>query len=68
MGKEINSAALEALLSYRAPYKKSELKAEEAGIFNNTVHVGEPIILTQYLDDDDDDDDDDDWEEDNTPF
>ena len=64
MSKENNAAALEALLAYRAPYEKPTLKAEEAGIFNNTVHVGEPITLAQQSDSDSDDEDDEEEEDD----
>ena len=73
MSTEKNAAALEALLAYRAPYEKPALKAEEAGIFNNTPHVGEPITLARQSDSDSDDEDneeedDDDWLDEDTPF
>lgn len=72
MSIEKNDAALEALLAYRAPYKKPALKAEEAGIFNNTSHVGEPVTLAQQpdsnSDDEDDEEDDDGWLDEDIPF
>lgn len=64
MSKENNAAALEALLAYRAPYEKPALRAEEAGIFNNTAHVGEPVTLAPQPNSDSDDGDDEDEEDD----